>query len=134
MGKKFLVITGILGMLAVLLGAFGAHYLKSILTPAELTVYETGVRYHFYHTIALLGVAVLCRISKNKRLRYAGWLFFAGVIAFSGSLYLLACKEVLGIGAMTKVLGPITPIGGLLFAAGWVFLTLTGLSSQKSST
>jgi len=95
--------------LAVGLGAFGAHALKSRLSPDMLEVFETGVKYQVYHALALLLLASLRGPSK------AAWCFSAGIVIFSGSLYILALTGV-------RKWGAVTPIGGLLFLAGWLFL------------
>lgn len=97
--------------LDVALGAFGAHSLKTKLTPEMLTVFETGVRYQAYHALALLLLAALRGPDR------AGWCFVAGVVLFSGSLYALALSGV-------RWLGAITPLGGLCFLAGWLMLAL----------
>jgi uncharacterized membrane protein YgdD (TMEM256/DUF423 family) len=97
--------------LAVALGAFAAHGLKARLTPEMLTIFETGVRYQAYHALALLALGAARGPDK------AGWCFVAGIVVFSGSLYLLALTGV-------KRLGMITPIGGLLFLAGWALFAL----------
>jgi uncharacterized membrane protein YgdD (TMEM256/DUF423 family) len=98
-------------LLAVALGAFAAHGLKSRLTPELLAVWETGVRYHVYHALALLALGAARGPDK------AGWCFVAGIAVFSGSLYALALSG-------EKRLGMVTPIGGLLFLAGWAFFAL----------
>jgi len=107
----------------VAIGAFGAHGLKSFLSPQMLEVFETGVRYHMYHALGVL-VSGWAWISRNHPLfRYAAWAFILGIIFFSGSLYVLSLTEVRWIGA-------ITPIGGLLFLIGWALL---GIGFWKSS-
>lgn len=114
MAKLMLLFTGISGALAVILGAFGAHGLKQRLAENLLTAYQTGVQYHFYHTLALgLTALALYRWPGNSALIAAGWSFIIGMLLFSGSLYLL------GVTGM-KWLGPITPLGGLAFIIGWV--------------
>jgi len=118
MHKNFIRIAGIMGVLAVVLGAFGAHSLKNVLEASQLNTYEVGIRYHFYHTLGLLLIAILYKEFPNKWLRWAGYFFILGIICFSGSLYLLACRYVLGIASWTW-LGPITPIGGVFFILGW---------------
>src|SRR3954471_2222527 len=116
MEKTFLLLAGILGALAVALGAFGAHALEGRLSEALLNTYEVGVRYHFYHVLALLGVvAVINRWPDSGVAVAAGWLFVIGIVIFSGSLYLLAFTGV-------RWLGAITPIGGVAFIAGWLCL------------
>lgn len=122
MDRTFLLIGAVLGFLGVALGAFGAHILKSRLSPEMLAVFETGIRYHMYHTFALLIVAAaIGHLGPARLLSLAGWLFFGGVLLFSGSLYALALS---GVG----ILGAITPIGGLLFLAGWGCLVLFALA------
>jgi uncharacterized membrane protein YgdD (TMEM256/DUF423 family) len=113
--------------MCVALGAFGAHGLKNVLSEYQLHIYETGVRYQFYHTFALLAVAILSRYLSLRQMRIAGWLFVAGMVCFSGSLYLLALADTLGIQDYERVLGPVTPIGGLLLIAGWLMLFKAGL-------
>lgn len=128
MRKTFLRLACISGALAVGIGAFGAHSLKEIVTAEKLAIYETGVRYHFYHTFALLAVGILMHFKKNKAINYAGWAFLAGIVLFSGSLYLLAVNESMHLGLAW--LGPITPIGGVLFIIGWIALIYS--SYQKN--
>lgn len=121
MTKLFLCISAINGFLAVALGAFGAHGLKGKLAENLFSAYETGVQYHFYHTLALLGVALLMqRFQESTALLVSGWLFIGGILLFSGSLYGLALGG-------SKILGPITPIGGVCFLAGWVALFVGSL-------
>ena len=124
--KNFLQLAAILGATAVGIGAFGAHGLKPHLTPYQLDIFEKGVQYQFYHALALLATALLLQRSPgNRRLRWAGWLFFAGIVAFSGSLFLLACRDLIAIPVAWA--GPVTPLGGLCFIAGWI-----ALASAKS--
>ncbi len=123
MQKIFLIISGILGILAVGIGAFGAHALKSTLeNTGKAEVFETGVKYHFWHVLALLAVAILLDKYSSTLLYYSAWSFIAGIIIFSGSLY------VLSLTGITK-LGAITPLGGLAFIAGWVLLMIGVLKS-----
>lgn len=122
MTKRFLIFACISGLTAVIFGAFGAHILKRILSEQQVLVFETGVRYQFFHTFALIAVALLSRYTSKRWTTIAGWLFLVGIILFSGSLYLLSLTEFLEIQYMQKVIGPITPIGGLLFVAGWASL------------
>ena len=118
MDRTFLLVGGVLGFLGVALGAFGAHALKSRLSPEMLAVFETGVRYQMYLAFAVLIVAAaIGHIGNARLLAMAGWFFFAGILLFSGSLYALALS---GVG----ILGAITPIGGLLFLVGWACLAL----------
>jgi uncharacterized membrane protein YgdD (TMEM256/DUF423 family) len=120
--RTFLLLGSVLGFLGVSLGAFGAHVLKSRLSPEMLAVFETGVRYHMYHVFALLIVAAaIGHLGSSRLLVLAGWFFFGGVLLFSGSLYALALS---GVG----ILGAVTPIGGVLFLAGWGCLVLFALA------
>jgi len=110
--RLFLLFGAVYGLLGVAFGAFGAHALRSRLTPEMLAVYHTGVEYQFYHAFALLAVGVLITVRPAPALPLAGWCFAAGVLLFSGSLYLLALSG-------TRWLGAVTPLGGLLFLVGW---------------
>jgi uncharacterized membrane protein YgdD (TMEM256/DUF423 family) len=123
MRKTFLRTGSILAFLAVGLGALGAHALKGILSPERLISFETGVRYHLIHALAILIVAALLHFGKKQSLVISGWLFFAGVILFSGSIYLLTLQDVLAVNL--SFLGPVTPIGGVLMMAGWVMLAVS---------
>ena len=115
MDRVFFVAGAALSLLAVALGAFGAHALRDRLAPDLLAVYETGVRYHFYHALGLFAVAYAAARWPGPATGAAGWLMVAGVVLFSGSLYLLALTGV-------RWLGAITPLGGLAFLAGWAAL------------
>jgi len=115
-----LALAALLGASGVGLGAFGAHALKARLGDA-LGTWETGVSYHLLHALALFGVAVLLRVAGDAALlRTAGWLFAFGVLAFSGSLYLLALDG-------PRWLGPVTPLGGLAFIVGWACIAAHAL-------
>ncbi len=119
--RLFLLLASISGFLAVGLGAFGAHGLRARLTPEMMAIFQTGVQYHFYHTIALLAVGLFAMHSPQiGLLRVAGWLFVAGILVFSGSLYVLALSGI-------RWLGAITPIGGTAFLIGWVTLAMAAL-------
>jgi uncharacterized membrane protein YgdD (TMEM256/DUF423 family) len=117
MDRTFLLIGAVSAFLAVGLGAFGAHGLRGRLSPEMLSVFETGVRYHMYHALALVLTALVMGRMSGWLVRAAGWCFTAGIALFSGSLYLLALTGV-------TVLGAITPLGGLAFLAGWACLAL----------
>ncbi|MBE7170009.1 MAG: DUF423 domain-containing protein [Williamsia sp.] len=121
MHKSFLLIAAVLGAISVALGAFGAHGLKKILPPESILTFETGVRYQFYHTFALLAVAILFDKVQGRFLLWSGYSFLAGIILFSGSLYALAFIQESGNVGLRK-LGIITPFGGLFFIAGWLLL------------
>lgn len=116
--RTFLAVAAVLGFLAVAIGAFGAHGLKPHLTQEAMGWFETGSRYHFYHSLAILAVALLAK-GDSKLWSYTGWAFLLGILLFSGSLYVMA---VTGI----KVLGAVTPVGGLAFLAGWGMLAVAG--------
>ena len=112
------------GFLAVGLGALGAHALKSRIEPHRLAYFEKAVQYQFVHTLALFIVALLImKAGEQKLLGWSAWAFLLGILCFSGSLYLLAITELITL--PTAILGPITPIGGLFFMAGWLFLALS---------
>ncbi len=118
MHKIFLLIGSIAMALVVALGAFGAHGLKEILADEMLDIFETGVKYHFYHALGLLVISLVAQSMPNSALlQWSGWLMVAGITIFSGSLYVLS---VYGI----KWLGAITPIGGLCFISAWILLAL----------
>ncbi len=124
MNNLFLVLAGINGLIAVSLGAFAAHGLKSMLGPDLLATFQTGVQYHMYHSLALLAVGILVlQFPAQTGLRIAGFLFLAGIVIFSGSLYVLALSGI-------RWLGAITPIGGVAFLAGWALLAWSMLKAQ----
>jgi uncharacterized membrane protein YgdD (TMEM256/DUF423 family) len=118
MDRTFLLLGSLFGLFGVALGAFGAHALRSRLSADMLAIFETAVRYQMYHTFAVLLVAAAIGHIGNARLPViAGWAFVAGIILFSGSLYVLALTNI-------RILGAITPIGGMLFLIGWACLVL----------
>jgi uncharacterized membrane protein YgdD (TMEM256/DUF423 family) len=114
MGKKFLVIATLSMALAVLIGAFGAHLLEGRVAEDLMPIFKTGVDYHFYHSLGLLfiGLAML-KYPQVSNFKTAGYLFIAGTMLFSGSLYLMALTDV-------RWLGAITPFGGISMVAGWL--------------
>lgn len=114
----FGVLAGVFGALGVGAGAFGAHALADKLEPRMLEVFETAARYQMYHALALVGVAwVWSATSQSTASQVAGWAFTAGIILFSGSLYAMAFSGI-------RVLGAITPIGGVGFIVGWIALAV----------
>lgn len=116
--KTVLIIAGVLGALSVGIGAFGAHGLQDTLSAnGKVDTFETAVKYQFYHTLALLLLGILMMNFQHAYLNYAAYAFIAGIVVFSGSLYVLSLTNI-------SILGAITPIGGLGFIAGWVFLVL----------
>ena len=121
MYSTFIKVAAILGALAVALGAFGAHALKQRTTDAVISIFETGVRYQFYHVLALLMVGILYRDFSGKWMLWSGWSFIGGIILFSGSLYLLTYFKMI-VKPEYNWVGAITPLGGLAFIAGWICL------------
>ncbi len=121
MDRAFLLIGALSGFIGVAAGAFGAHGLRNRLSPEMLAVFETGVRYHLYHTFAMLFVAVAAARFDSWLVRGAGWSFTAGIVLFSGSLYALALTGV-------TTLGAVTPIGGLAFLVGWGLLAVAAMT------
>jgi uncharacterized membrane protein YgdD (TMEM256/DUF423 family) len=128
MSKIFLMIAAFSGALCVILGAFGAHALKQRLPVDQLAVFETGVRYQFFHTIALIAVAILISKDENSLLKISGFAFIIGIVLFSGSLYLLSIRSLIGF--EMKWLGPVTPLGGIVLSAGWIYLFMYALKSN----
>lgn len=121
MFKLFASAGSINALIAVLLGAFGAHALKNRLTTEMMEIFQTGVQYHFYHALGLLAVGIIAlHLPESGWLKASGWLMLAGIVIFSGSLYVLS---VTGI----KWLGAITPIGGTAFIVAWILLTVAVL-------
>jgi uncharacterized membrane protein YgdD (TMEM256/DUF423 family) len=121
--KLFVTLGALAAALGVALGAFGAHALRAKLSPELLAVYRTGVEYHFYHALGLVlvGLAAL-HLPDSTPLRAAGWMMLAGIVLFSGSLYLLAVTGV-------RALGAVTPVGGVAFIAAWALLAWAALRS-----
>lgn len=118
MNKFFILAGSITGMLGVALGAFGAHAFKSFLeSSGRLDTYETAVKYMFYHSLALILIGILHKEFPVTAINNSGWAFLIGIIIFSGSLFLLCATGI-------KVLGAITPIGGVAMIAGWLLLFL----------
>ena len=124
-GKTFLIAGAIAGFLAVALGAFAAHGLKNVLAADMLTVFENGVRYQMYHAFALLGIGILAERQPSPHLGRAGWCMIAGIVLFSGSLYILTLSGI-------RILGAVTPFGGLSFLAGWALLGFASLKRNPS--
>lgn len=130
MHKNILAAGAILGGAGVALGAFGAHGLQKLTSDASiLHSYQTGVQYQVYHALALLGVGILAERNPGALLKWAGRLFIAGIVLFSGSLYLLTMLKIQGSTAV-KWIGPVTPLGGLCFIAGWLLLLLAVLRKK----
>jgi uncharacterized membrane protein YgdD (TMEM256/DUF423 family) len=128
MKRKIIITASVFGLLAVVAGAFGAHGLQGLLSPGDLEVWHTAVQYQFYHVFALLFLATLAH-DKTRLINACYYLFSLGIVFFSGSLYLLACRDLLGW-SWLLIMGPITPLGGLLFIAGWVTLGIAAFRNK----
>jgi uncharacterized membrane protein YgdD (TMEM256/DUF423 family) len=136
MNSKKLTIIGVLGAIAVGLGALGAHFLKGKLATGLITIdqlngFDTAVKYQMYHVITML---ILYIFSKYHNSRFISWAYnclLTGIVLFSGSLYFLCTRNLFGA-EWLKVLGPITPIGGLFFVAGWLFIAAIGLKKETN--
>jgi uncharacterized membrane protein YgdD (TMEM256/DUF423 family) len=126
MVKFWFISTAIFGFLSVALGAFGAHTLKNTIDDYGKSIYEKAVLYQMFHTMALFAVGVMQHFNKETSFSVAGWGFFAGIILFSGSLYLLATTGI-------KWLGAITPIGGFAFLFGWFWLVVSIIKARLTS-
>lgn len=118
--KLFIILGSLNAFLTVVLGAFGAHGLKNRLSPEMLDIYQTGVQYHMYHAIGLIFVGMLAQWLSPSALSWAGWTFMIGIVLFSGSLYVLSISGI-------KWLGAITPLGGLAFLLGWLFIFIAAI-------
>ena len=121
--KTFLALGGVAALLAVALGAFGAHALKSRIPPEMLAVWHTGVEYHVYHALGLLAVGIVAaQLPDSTLLKWSGWLMLAGILLFCGSLYALALSG-------ERWLGALTPVGGLTFLAAWALFVAAVLKA-----
>jgi uncharacterized membrane protein YgdD (TMEM256/DUF423 family) len=121
MFKVFVAIGAINALLAVVLGAFGAHGLEGKLSPDMLEVFETGVKYHFYHALGLIAVGLISiHLPDSSLLEASGWLMLAGIVLFSGSLYALSTSGI-------NWLGAITPFGGIAFIVAWLLIVIAVL-------
>ena len=134
MNSKKLITIGLLGAMAVSLGALGAHFLKGklstgLITPEQLNGFDTAVKYQMYHVLAMLALFLFSKHNPHKYFNWAFNSFLIGIVFFSGSLYFLCTRNLFGADWL-KVLGPITPIGGLFFVAGWIFIALVGLKKE----
>jgi len=128
MNKSFLSIASVLGALSVALGAFAAHALKKSFPADAQSIFETAVRYQFYHVFALFIVAILSEKFKSKWINWSGYCFIAGIVFFSGSLYAIAVLKAKGTVGLEGI-GIITPLGGLFFILGWLLL-FVGVSKR----
>jgi uncharacterized membrane protein YgdD (TMEM256/DUF423 family) len=123
-----LIVAALYGGLAIILGAFGAHALKKIFTPEQIASFETGVKYQMYHAIVLLIIGTQLPLVNSLEIVMV-WLFIIGTLLFSFSIYGLCISSAKG--NKIKILGPITPLGGLLLVAGWVCLLIYFFSYGK---
>lgn len=130
MNRNFLSVAALLGALSVALGAFAAHSLRSIANADTVDIFQTGVRYQFYHTFALFIVAFLAEKINNKWMIWAGNCFITGIILFCGSLYALTALRI-AENAHQKIAGIVTPIGGIFFILGWIFLYIGITRKEK---
>ena len=130
MNRNFLSVAALLGALSVALGAFAAHKLRSMTSPDVVSIFETGVRYQFYHVFALLFVAFLSEKISNKWMIWAGNCFIMGIVLFCGSLYALTALAIAESTHRTLV-GIATPIGGIFFILGWIFLYIAITRKEK---
>ena len=130
MKKKLLSTAAILGMIAIILGAFGAHALKKVLSIEQLATFETGVRYQMYHALFLLFIGLLDNVTEKTK-KTIFFLVIFGVILFSGSIYLLATNDLTAFDF--KSIGFLTPIGGLLLIMAWGVLLASSLNKKAQS-
>ena len=130
MHKTFLVIASLAGLTAVIFGAFGAHGLKKLISPESLEMWEKGVQYQIYHALAVFLCAFYLKKDYSAEIRNAGICFTLGILFFSGSLYLLATLELTGLPKF--ILGPITPLGGFFFIAGWALVLVQAIRGNST--
>ena len=131
MRKSFLIAGAVSAAMAVALGAFGAHGLQKIISDDKLIPsFQTGVQYHLYHSLAIILTGIIFNFFSNRKIFWAGFSFIIGIILFSGSLYLLTFLKHNGSN-LSGVIGPITPIGGVMFIAGWILLAF-GILHRKT--
>ena len=123
MHKGFLITATTLGALSVVLGAFGAHALKKMVPEEALQIFETAVRYQFYHVFAIALAGILYQSFTNSFIQWAGVCFIVGILFFSGSLYMLTYAKAIQSSSFNWA-GPVTPLGGLFLIAGWILLAI----------
>ncbi|MCI0920304.1 DUF423 domain-containing protein [Sphingobacterium rhinopitheci] len=128
MNKQIILTASLFGLIAVVLGAFGAHGLEGKISEYHLGTWKTANEYQFYHTFALLFLSTFSR-AKSQSIRVSFIAFTIGIILFSGSLYLLSVRSLLGIESVS-ILGPITPLGGLCFMIGWIGLFIAAVKNR----
>ncbi|KEQ28016.1 DUF423 domain-containing protein [Pedobacter antarcticus] len=128
MNRRIILTASFFGAVAVILGAFGAHSLKNLLSADAISIWTKGIEYQFYHTFALLFLSTFGRF-RSRLVDFSYLCFSLGIVLFSGSLYLLATREVTQL-SWVGILGPITPLGGLFLIAGWVLLFFAALKNR----
>ena len=121
---------GVLAVIAVSMGALGAHAIKPLLTSSSVESYLTGARYNMYHAIALLALSASSKHLSKKWVNITAYCFVIGTLLFSGSIYLLSTSAITGL-TCQSFLGPITPIGGLILITGWIFVTIGAIKHTK---
>lgn len=129
MNKQIILTASFFGLIAVILGAFGAHGLEGKISDSQMGIWKTANQYHFYHTLALLFLSTFSR-AKNASIRISFVAFTLGILLFSGSLYLLSVRSLIGLEGW-KILGPITPIGGVSFMIGWLGLFIAAVRNRS---
>ena len=130
MDKKIYSTAALLGMIAIILGAFGAHALKALLTSEQLVTFETGVRYQMYHALFLLFIGNMSSLSLKSK-KYIYGLVLSGVVLFSGSIYLLATNSLTAFDF--KIIGFVTPIGGFLLILSWIVLFMDFFNKKSQN-
>jgi len=116
--KIFVILGSVSAFIGVALGAFGAHGLKTKVSPEMLTVWQTGVQYHLVHALGLVLIGILCQLMpETSMVRNAGWMILSGTVLFSGSLYVMVLSDI-------RALGMITPLGGVAFLVGWLLIAI----------
>jgi len=128
MNRRIILTASLFGCIAVIFGAFGAHSLKNVLSTDSMAIWTKGIEYQFYHTFALLFLSTFARF-RTKLVDFSFYCFSVGTLLFSGSLYLLATRDILHL-SFVHVIGPVTPLGGLLLVAGWILLFLAALKNR----
>jgi uncharacterized membrane protein YgdD (TMEM256/DUF423 family) len=128
MTKKFLITVGILGVLSVILGAFGSHLLNGKISEENMRVYNIALTYQIYHTLALLAMTFMNRYISRQYLNIIYWLFVVGIGLFSGSLFLISTQEATNL--IFGAIGYLTPLGGISMIAGWLVVIFVGISYQ----
>ncbi len=127
--SRLITLAGLLGAFGVMIGAFGAHFLKSRLDTSDLTTLKTGVLYLFIHVLAIILIGILGQIQPpTKWLKFAGISFILGILFFSGSLFIIATSDLTGF--PVSMIGILTPLGGLFFITGWIALLVNGISKR----